>query len=163
MVEFFWDGNNSWLSRSRAATDLRNLLYSLTQDGWQCHVIAHSHGGNVVLEALNYHTFDFPTPDSGTACVVHREGHPTRDADLTVQPTNRPDLQPVVSRWSARDAGMWASSIWAAFSADFPYLYPGPGRILIASLGWFALLGIIALGAAVRLRVLSGVPAIGAA
>ena len=63
--EFFWDGENSWLSRSKAALELRRLLRSLTQAGWTCHIVAHSHGGNVVLEALEYQFYGAPLPTTG--------------------------------------------------------------------------------------------------
>lgn len=49
---FFWSGENSWIARSEAATRLARYLQNLTDQGWRCHVIAHSHGGNVLLEAL---------------------------------------------------------------------------------------------------------------
>jgi alpha/beta hydrolase family protein DUF900 len=50
---FSWSGDNSWLARSAAAARLRNHLRILQDQGWQCHIVAHSHGGNVVAEALS--------------------------------------------------------------------------------------------------------------
>ena len=51
---FAWSGENSWLGRREAAEALRLHLLALGQEGWVTHVIAHSHGGNVVLEALDF-------------------------------------------------------------------------------------------------------------
>jgi hypothetical protein len=49
---FHWSGDNSWVARTRAATELGNYVLKLRNEGWCCHIVAHSHGGNVVLEAL---------------------------------------------------------------------------------------------------------------
>jgi hypothetical protein len=49
---YSWSGENSWLARSVAAAQLRNYLRRLIESGWRCHVVAHSHGGNVLAEAL---------------------------------------------------------------------------------------------------------------
>jgi hypothetical protein len=49
---FWWSGENSWIARSKAADDLANYLAKYLALGWKCHIVAHSHGGNVVLEAL---------------------------------------------------------------------------------------------------------------
>lgn len=51
--EFFhWSGENNWISRTRAAEKLGNDVAKLSGQGWVCHLVAHSHGGNVILEAL---------------------------------------------------------------------------------------------------------------
>ncbi len=51
---FSWSGHNSWIDRSAAAKQLWNEIeYLSKENGWECHVVAHSHGGNVVLEALD--------------------------------------------------------------------------------------------------------------
>ncbi len=51
---FHWSGHNSWIDRSAAAKQfLDEIEYLKREKGWKCHVIAHSHGGNVVLEALD--------------------------------------------------------------------------------------------------------------
>jgi hypothetical protein len=50
---FHWSGNNSWVERTRAASKLGNYVLNLRKDGWCCHIVAHSHGGNVVLEAMH--------------------------------------------------------------------------------------------------------------
>lgn len=49
---FSWSGNNAWIDRTRAASELAGYINELQADGWRCHVVAHSHGGNLVAEAL---------------------------------------------------------------------------------------------------------------
>src|SRR5215470_3886565 len=49
---FHWSGNNNWVDRTRAAAELGNYVLNLRKEGWCCHIVAHSHGGNVVLEAM---------------------------------------------------------------------------------------------------------------
>ena len=49
---FWWTAGNSADERAKAATDLRAYLQQLSALGWRTHIVAHSHGGNVVLDAL---------------------------------------------------------------------------------------------------------------
>jgi hypothetical protein len=49
---FHWSGENNWVARTHAAAELGNYVLKLRNEGWCCHLVAHSHGGNVVLEAL---------------------------------------------------------------------------------------------------------------
>ncbi|QIO36063.1 hypothetical protein [Bradyrhizobium sp. 1(2017)] len=50
---FYWSqGENSWIARTHAATALAEYVHNLQNEGWRCHLVAHSHGGNVVVEAL---------------------------------------------------------------------------------------------------------------
>jgi hypothetical protein len=49
---FQWSGDNSWIARTRAAGALADYVAKLRGEGWRCHIVAHSHGGNVVVEAL---------------------------------------------------------------------------------------------------------------
>jgi hypothetical protein len=49
---FQWSGENSWIARTRAASALGDYVAKLRKDGWRYHILAHSHGGNVVVEAL---------------------------------------------------------------------------------------------------------------
>jgi len=49
---FQWSGENNWIARTRAASALGDYIARLRKDGWRYHIIAHSHGGNVVVEAL---------------------------------------------------------------------------------------------------------------
>jgi hypothetical protein len=51
---FAWDARNNWTSRERAAVELRCYLEELIGKGWTPHLVAHSHGGNVVLRTLFY-------------------------------------------------------------------------------------------------------------
>jgi hypothetical protein len=47
-----WSGQNAWIDRAQAATRLASSIDRLQADGWRVHIVAHSHGGNVALEAL---------------------------------------------------------------------------------------------------------------
>src|SRR5262249_14640169 len=49
---FRWSGDNSWIARTRGAAELGSYVMELRNKGWCCHIVAHSHGGNVVVEAL---------------------------------------------------------------------------------------------------------------
>jgi hypothetical protein len=49
---FHWSGHNNWIKRTRAASALADYVAKLRNEGWRCHIVAHSHGGNVALEAL---------------------------------------------------------------------------------------------------------------
>ena len=49
---FHWSGDNSWIARTLAASMLGEYVAKLRKEGWRCHIVAHSHGGNVVVEAL---------------------------------------------------------------------------------------------------------------
>ena len=49
---FTWDGANSWWSRRVYAKKLKEYLNLLSDAGWVCHVVAHSHGGNLLLNAV---------------------------------------------------------------------------------------------------------------
>jgi hypothetical protein len=49
---FHWGpGTNDWLDRAEAAKRLRDYLHN--RQG-RCHVVAHSHGGNLLLDALGW-------------------------------------------------------------------------------------------------------------
>jgi hypothetical protein len=49
---FQWSGDNNWIARTQAGSALVAYLGELHAQGWRCHIVAHSHGGNIVLEAL---------------------------------------------------------------------------------------------------------------
>src|SRR5690242_15326641 len=49
---FSWSGENSLAARAKAASELRAYIHRVIKQGWTCHVVAHSHGGTVLLEAL---------------------------------------------------------------------------------------------------------------
>jgi hypothetical protein len=80
---FSWLGANNWIERTRAAARLGRYVRSLREEGWTCHIVAHSHGGNVVAEAVPAILRSGPrggrgkvvtlgTPFIDTASVVHR-------------------------------------------------------------------------------------------
>ena len=50
---FHWSGENNWVDRAKASSAFRTYLHKLQSDGWTCHIVAHSHGGNVVLDTLS--------------------------------------------------------------------------------------------------------------
>jgi len=50
---FHWTGNNHWADRTKAAADLVRYLIEIAEAGWACHLVGHSHGGNVIAEALH--------------------------------------------------------------------------------------------------------------
>ena len=49
---FHWSGENNWIDRTLAASALADYVAKLRTEGWHCHIVAHSHGGNVLIEAL---------------------------------------------------------------------------------------------------------------
>lgn len=49
---FNWSGGNTWIERATASRALASYVNDLQSAGWTCHIVAHSHGGNVVAEAL---------------------------------------------------------------------------------------------------------------
>jgi hypothetical protein len=58
---FRWSGDNSWVARTRAAAELGSYVLKLRNEGWCCHIVAHSHGGNVVFEALRQIVTSLPS------------------------------------------------------------------------------------------------------
>lgn len=52
---FHWDGANDWLSRFKAAARLRQELRRLHAQGWTVHLVGHSHGGNLIIDAITTH------------------------------------------------------------------------------------------------------------
>ena len=50
---FQWTGHNHWVDRTRAAAELVRYLSELGKEGWTCHLVGHSHGGNVIVDALH--------------------------------------------------------------------------------------------------------------
>lgn len=51
--EFQWTGENSWIEWANAAKRLYETLEQLIDAGWICHIVAHSHGGQVLLQAIH--------------------------------------------------------------------------------------------------------------
>jgi hypothetical protein len=67
---FHWSrGENSWIARTHAASALADYVNHLQQEGWLYHIVAHSHGGNVVLEALPQ-TTTLPRSDGRLGKIV---------------------------------------------------------------------------------------------
>ena len=68
----------SWIDRIRAASSLAAEINKLQAIGWRCHVVAHSHGGNIVAESLPQlqalakvaQSSDGPTALSGTIITL---------------------------------------------------------------------------------------------
>jgi len=69
-VPFSWSGANDWEARREAATSLRGYLELLNRKGWTVHVVAHSHGGNVLLEALGIDSVRAPEWFSGKVVLM---------------------------------------------------------------------------------------------
>jgi hypothetical protein len=67
---FQWSGENSWIARTRAASALGEYVTKLQTEGWCCHIVAHSHGGNVVVEALPQFTINKPSNVSSGKIVT---------------------------------------------------------------------------------------------
>jgi hypothetical protein len=88
---FHWSGENNWAKRTEAAYNLRDYVYKLWEEGWRCHLVAHSHGGNIVVEAFSRDpglsgAAGFPgkivtvgTPFIDTASPMMRRGKAIRD------------------------------------------------------------------------------------
>jgi hypothetical protein len=51
IVPFLWSGKNSASARERASRSLAGLIRSLRRRGRVVHIVAHSHGGNVAVDA----------------------------------------------------------------------------------------------------------------
>jgi hypothetical protein len=66
---FQWSGDNSWIARTRAAGALADYVAKLRGEGWRCHIVAHSHGGNVVVEALPQ-IIAAPGPNNSPGTIV---------------------------------------------------------------------------------------------
>jgi hypothetical protein len=79
---FFWSGKNSWVDRTAGATKLVDEVTKLQKDGWRCHIIAHSHGRNVVLEALPQITAAVPSNSASGKIVTL--GTPFMDTMLPI-------------------------------------------------------------------------------
>lgn len=95
---FRWSGENSWIARMQAASALAAYVRQLQSEGWRCHVVAHSHGGNVVVDALSQIT------------AADQAGPPLKIVTLG---TPFIDLSSPVSERRSK-----AKSRWAAFLND---------------------------------------------
>jgi hypothetical protein len=119
---FSWSGENTWIDRTPAAFALAAHINELQANGWRCHVVAHSHGGNVVAEALPQlqappaviQTIDQPTGLSGTITTL---GTPFIDpiSPIAKQIARRTKLYNLVA-WSVISLvlALW---LWIAYSS----------------------------------------------
>jgi len=69
---FHWSGENNWIDRTLAAAALADYVAKLRGEGWHCHIVAHSHGGNVLVEALPHlaTTLDSEKPQRNAIFVM---------------------------------------------------------------------------------------------
>ena len=49
---FTWEGDNTWHARARASERLRAHLLDLYNSNYVVHVVGHSHGGNIIRDAV---------------------------------------------------------------------------------------------------------------
>ncbi|WP_306253155.1 hypothetical protein [Parvularcula sp. IMCC14364] len=57
---FHWSGNNSEFERRGAALELLKHFETVENEGIPYGAIAHSHGGNVIADALRFSQIEFP-------------------------------------------------------------------------------------------------------
>lgn len=73
---FHWSGENDWVARIRGSSALARHITELAARGWRCHLIGHSHGGNVIAETLSTLS---GTPAEGNIASVTTLGTPFVD------------------------------------------------------------------------------------
>ena len=73
---FCWSGGNEWIDRHEAAMQLAELIERLARDDWYVHIVAHSHGGNVAMDALKLR-YANGTPNSTNSLRSLLLGHPS--------------------------------------------------------------------------------------
>jgi hypothetical protein len=114
---FQWSGENSWIARTRAARALADYVAKLRGEGWSCHIVAHSHGGNIVAEALPQ-IIAAPSPNKSLGVIVTL-GTPFMD-------TMSPVLKRAALALRILDLGCWISiAIWVAALAGYAYVLEG--------------------------------------
>jgi hypothetical protein len=115
---FSWSGENHWLAREQAARALAAELDRLVTNGWRCHIVAHSHGGNVVIEALRkvMRTTDPGLADSWAAGSIVTMGTPFMTQRLAFHPMlpefsldSEDEGFSGLIAWGARTAGLIAA------------------------------------------------------
>lgn len=82
---FFWTGNNHWVDRYWAVQRLRHHITDLHRQGWTCHLVGHSHGGNVIAETM-YWLLGTPAANSVRSIVTL--GTPFLDVHGPIQRRN---------------------------------------------------------------------------
>jgi hypothetical protein len=137
---FRWSGKNSWVDRTQAAAELGDYVTKLRREGWRCHIVAHSHGGNVVVEAL--HQMAAALPSAAPLGRIVTLGTPFMDTTSPIRESIR-NTQHLVAQLSRI---IWwliflLGSVWAVVDSARS---TGPGAALgvavFASVIVFALL-----------------------
>jgi hypothetical protein len=94
-------------------------MHTLIADNWRVHVVAHSHGGNVLLEALDIGAEGF------TAAHDYEDGY------LVLMGTPILELRELAKVGMSAQTIAWKVLLWAAISAGFVYLaWPTPDGLL---------------------------------
>jgi hypothetical protein len=130
---FQWSGKNSWIDRTHAAVALVDYVAMLRKEGWRCHIVAHSHGGNVVVEALPQIAAPSPSQPLGTIVTL---GSPFMD---TMSPILRR-----IRRWS-RILNVISWILIASFAAVLGFFAAGLDGIDSYFFASFAVLLLVAL------------------
>jgi hypothetical protein len=100
---FHWSGENHWVARTRAAVELGKYVLNLRKEGWCCHIVAHSHGGNVVFEAFPQITT--APPSSASLGRIVTLGTPFMD-------TMSPILQRIRTNERFLFGVFWITLVW---------------------------------------------------
>lgn len=96
---FYWSGANTWSERALAGRHLAKELRRLIREEWLCHVVAHSHGGNVLLSALE--ELGDEADKLGSLCVLGTPFYHFRDDTNDHSYKKTPDNQKRQRRWAA--------------------------------------------------------------
>jgi hypothetical protein len=123
MPVYSWSGNNSWADRYTAAHALAEYLQQLQENRWDFHVIAHSHGGNVLLQALQLRLAPL-----NFAIEKHRFGNLVCLGTPFIRPLGHRDEDGPRPPW---EVGGSAIVIFAVLLASWRYIRPA-----IPHLGW---------------------------
>ena len=119
---FQWSGENSWIARTSAAGALADYVAKLRGEGWRCHIVAHSHGGNIVVEALSQ-IIAVHSPNTSLGIIVTL-GSPFMD-------TMSPVLKRAAQARKILDFASWiAFAIMAAAWAGLAYVWDGLARYM---------------------------------
>lgn len=78
---FHWSGRNHWVDRAESAARLAAYVKELSTAGWACHLVGHSHGGNVIVDALRLLK---GRPEEGSVRSVATLGTPFLDLSAVV-------------------------------------------------------------------------------
>ena len=112
---FHWTGENSWVDRTEEASKLAAYVARLQNSGWRCQIVAHSHGGNVVAEALPEIIAGSPRGLLGRIVTL---GTPFIDAMTPIAT----DIQRMRKLQSAISWLAWVGIAWALWALSWPSL-----------------------------------------